>query len=277
MLQDIFPKILDNQYVNKPLTQNSAIISFCGDNVLFGSQEERFPLYSEIKLINGEAGYLFESGGTDYFLVDCKNISESVGYAYKNIKIFRDAMPKHLAFAGVTALHLYRWYNDSKYCGRCGSVLSRDIKERMMHCKNCQNSVYPRISPVVIVAVSDGDKLLLTKYSGGKYKNYALIAGFVEIGESAEQAVKREVMEEVGVRVKNIRYYKSQPWGFSESLLLGYFAELDGDPEITIDNNELSEALWIKGEKIPAEPEDFSLTNEMMCEFKRRGNGERQK
>ena len=93
--------------------------------------------------------------------------------------------------------------------------------QRMLQCPCCANMVFPKIAPAVIVGVTHGDKILMTKYAGREYKRYALIAGFTEIGETAEETVKREVMEEVGLTVKNIRYYKSQPWGFDSNLLLG--------------------------------------------------------
>ena len=132
--------------------------------------------------------------------------------------------------------------------------------------------VYPRINPAVIVGVTDGDRLLLTKYRGRAYKKYALVAGFTEIGESFEQTVAREVMEETGLKVKNIRYYKSQPWGFADNILAGYFCEVDGNPTIQMDQEELSVAEWIERDAIPVEPEDLSLTNEMIIYFKQGGN-----
>lgn len=138
----------------------------------------------------------------------------------------------------------------------------------MLFCPECSNTVYPRISPAVIVCVINGDKILMTKYAGRAYTKYALIAGFTEIGESAEETVKREVMEEVGLRVKNIRYYKSQPWAFSGSLLLGYFAELDGDDTIALDKAELAEAGWFSREEITIEDDHVSLTREMIGLFK---------
>ena len=107
-----------------------------------------------------------------------------------------------------------------------------------MRCACCGNMVYPKIAPAVIVGVIYDNKILMTKYSDREYKKYALIAGFTEIGETAEETVRREVMEEVGLHVKNIRYYKSQPWALSGSLLAGFFCELDGDDTISRDLNK---------------------------------------
>ena len=89
-----------------------------------------------------------------------------------------------------------------------------DKKERMMRCEYCGQMEFPKICPAVIIGVTDGNRLLMSKYAGRDYKKYALIAGFAEIGETIEETVQREVMEEVGLKVKNLRYYKSQPWSF---------------------------------------------------------------
>lgn len=94
----------------------------------------------------------------------------------------------------------------------------------MLRCPKCGNLIYPKIAPAVIVAVTRGDQILMTRYQGRDYKGYALIAGFTEIGETAEDTVRREVMEEVGLQVKDLRYYGSQPWGADANLLLGFLA-----------------------------------------------------
>lgn len=146
--------------------------------------------------------------------------------------------------------------------------MHRSEKERMLLCAACGFHAYPTISPCVIVGVHDGNRLLLTKYTGRPYTNFALIAGFVEIGESLEEAVHREVMEEVGVRVKNVQFYKSQPWPFTDTLLAGFFAELDGDDTITIQEDELAMGTWMNREDIPPDELKISLTGEMMDAFR---------
>lgn len=143
-----------------------------------------------------------------------------------------------------------------------------DEKERMMRCPECGLMEFPKICPAVIIAVTHGNKILMSKYAGRAYKKYALLAGFAEIGETMEETVRREVMEEVGLKVKNITYYKSQPWSFTDTLLMGFFCELDGEAEITLDKEELALAEWFEREDIPVKAEDLSLTNEMMMVFK---------
>jgi NAD+ diphosphatase len=138
----------------------------------------------------------------------------------------------------------------------------------MIYCESCGFQSYPTISPCVIVAVHDGDRLLLTKYAGRAYTNYALIAGFAEIGESLEQTVHREVKEEVGLKVKNLKFYKSQPWPFTDTLLAGFFAELDGDDNITLQEDELALGVWMNKDDIPPAGLKISLTGEMMEAFR---------
>jgi NAD+ diphosphatase len=109
---------------------------------------------------------------------------------------------------------------------------------------------------------------MLSTYAGREYKRYGLLAGFIEIGETAEEAVVREVMEEVGLKVKNLRYYKNQPWSFTDTLLCGFYCELDGDDTVTLDTAELKEAHWLSREEIPPRQNEASLTAEMMEMFR---------
>ena len=137
-----------------------------------------------------------------------------------------------------------------------------------MICPACGAVEYPRIGPCILAAVTNGDRLLLTRYARQK-GNLVLVAGFMEIGETAEQCVAREVLEETGVKVKNIRYAGSQPWGFSGVVSMAFTAELDGSEAIQVDNNELSEAFWLRREEIPDPPYTCSLTSELIRSFKR--------
>ena len=127
--------------------------------------------------------------------------------------------------------------------------------------------IYPKICPAVIVGIINKDKILVTKYAGKEKGKYALVAGFVEIGETLEETVRREVMEEVGVRVKNITYYKNQPWSFTDTLLVGFYCELDGSDEIKMDESELCVAEWKSREELDVKLNDLSLTNEMIVNF----------
>lgn len=174
-----------------------------------------------------------------------------------------------LPFASATALHLARWYNEHRFCGRCGSALRHSDRERALLCPDCGLVSWPVIAPCVIVAVTHGERLLLTRYARPGASRLVLVAGFVEIGETAEQAAAREVMEETGLRIKNLRYVGSQPWGFSGSLAAGFVAELDGPETIRLDTSELAEASWVKRDDIPPCPDESSLTMSMIARFAR--------
>ena len=136
-----------------------------------------------------------------------------------------------------------------------------------MRSPKCGNMNFPRIAPAVIIGLTNGDKLMLSTYANQAYKRYGLLAGFIEIGETAEEAVAREVMEEVGLKVKNVRYYKSQPWGVAGNLSIGYFCDLDGDDTVHLDENELATAEWFDRNALPAEDDGISLTREMIRIF----------
>ena len=157
----------------------------------------------------------------------------------------------------------------NEVCQWCGEAFKEG--DDIVVCPECGRIVYPRISPAVIAAVVDGDRIVLTKYAGRAFKRYALVAGYCEVGESPEDTVRREVLEEAGIRVKNLRFYKSQPWVYTDSLLMGFYAELDGLDEITVQEDELSEAAWFHRSQIPTDHSHISLTGEMIERF-RQGN-----
>ena len=175
--------------------------------------------------------------------------------------------PQEYIFAAFTALHLADWYRRKRFCGACGAALIPDARERAMTCPVCGETYYPRINPAVIVGVTNGDRLLVTRYARG-FAHNALVAGFAEIGETFEQTVAREVMEETGIRVKNIRYYRSQPWGIASDLLAGFFCDVDGDDRLRPDGSELRSALWVPRAEIEYLEPVYSLTSEMMMVFK---------
>lgn len=189
-------------------------------------------------------------------------------FSFQGPAYFRIMQPEYQAFAASTAVQLFRWKESRKFCGCCGSRTEDSRTERALVCTKCGHTEYPKICPAVIVAVMDGDRLLMSRYKGRAYRGYALIAGFVEIGETFEETVRREVMEEVGLKVKNIRYYKSQPWAFTDTEMIGFFAELDGDDAIRLQEDELSEAGWYHRDEIPEDVSSISVGSEMKMAFK---------
>ena len=269
MIQNIAPMRLDNQYRPRAPREGDKVCIFRGNEALVLRREDTIALpdYALLAPFIKKQVYLFSIDDTAYYLADTGSVRLPQGYAFETVRDHRRLQPTYAVFAEMTAWHLYVWYRDNCFCGRCGKPTCHDARLRMLKCPDCGNMIFPKICPAVIVGVIDGDRILLTKYSGRAYKNYALIAGFIEIGETAEEAVAREVMEEAGVHVKNIRYWNSQPWGIESDLLLGFFADLDGDPTITMDREELSVATWVRRDEIDIPADNVSLTNAMIRSF----------
>ena len=274
MIQDIAPYRYDNQYILEPPNQDSFALYFRGSEMLIAQTEEGivYPTFRDLERLNKDiyenCTYLFSIDQVRYYLVheiflECPSI-----YQLVNTEVLRGGEPQYQAFAGITAHQLYNWYDSHKYCGRCGGSTRKDPKVRMLSCKQCKNMIFPKISPAVIIGVVDGERILLSQYSRRNHKHFALLTGFVEIGETLEETVKREVMEEVGLKVTNVRYYKSQPWSFSDTLLMGFYCDLVGDDVIILDEEELDCAAWFTRNDIPVEPSRDSLTNEMIMNFK---------
>lgn len=270
MIQDIYPHKLDNQYSSaRPAEKEDAVFCFYNGELLL-REDEGF-LLPTVKDFEPDQPlqYLFSIDEKPYYLTTIQESVDLEGFSFSNIKNFTDRIKEAdpIVYGSFTAKHLMDWYRDNQFCGRCGQKMQHSDHERAMVCTKCGYTSYPRIMPAVIVGVIKGDEILITKYRTG-FRHHALIAGFAEIGETLEETVAREVMEEAGVHVKNIRYYKSQPWGTANDILIGYYCDVDGDPTIHMDENELGYAEWTKREDIILQPNRLSLTNEMMMMFK---------
>ena len=277
MLQDLDFGYLDNQYREKFPQPRDRVLCMRAGEILIARAEDNslsVPRWEELASVcsswhrwdDMQTRFVFSMQDEDYYLW-MGEAGDVTGFAYEKAATLRQTVSKNICFAAMTGWHLFTWYRNNQFCGRCGAHTEHDHKERMLRCPDCGNMIFPRISPAVIVAVTDGDRLVLSKYAGRAYTRFALIAGFVEIGETAEECVAREVMEEVGLKVKNIRYYKSQPWGIAGNLLQGFYCDLDGDDTIHIDENELSMAGWYDRHNLPAEDDGISLTREMIRVF----------
>ena len=280
MLQDLDFGTLDNQFHNIAPQEEDIAVCIQNSSVLIcrGTDDTlRLPTVGMVQQWCREPGwscwkdtsfqYIFRMQKRNYFLWMGQSGPGQAEFDYESIRQLRQLTSKNVCFAVMTAWHLYNWYRCNRFCGCCGTETVHDTKERMLKCPNCGNMIFPRISPAVIIAVTDGDRLLLSKYAGRNYTRYALLAGYTEIGETLEQTVQREVMEEVGLRVKNIRYYKSQPWGVDGNVLMGFYCDLDGDDTVHLDTTELSMAQFYSRDAIPAKDDGISLTREMIRMF----------
>lgn len=169
------------------------------------------------------------------------------------------------ALFGVTgrAMHTADWLSTSRFCGRCGTKTTPHPKERAMVCPSCAIHFYPRISPAIITLVRKGPLALLA--SNAKFPGifYSTLAGFAEIGESLEETLVREVREESGIAVKDVRYFGSQPWPFPNSLMIAFTAEWESG-DIVIDPSELSDAQWFAADALPVIPPPLSIARQLI-------------
>ena len=243
MLQDIEYQY-DDTYAIKEIAEGDYLIAIKDKKILFG---ENFSLPRYCDHFKGHSfTYLFRVGDNNFFYLDGE-VKEDEEYRYQIFRRRLNVLPKWQEFALITGVQFARWYRNNRYCGCCGRKNRISDRERMFYCEHCQTMIYPRISPAVIVAVIDRekDRVIVTKRSEAS-KGMALISGFSEVGETVENTCHREVMEEVGVKIKNLRYYKSQPWPYSDSLLMGFTAELDGSDELHVDYSENTDAFWVE-------------------------------
>ena len=300
MLHEIAPKSFHIEWKNiQPEPEDRIIFAYDGNIYVAAGEEIRFPTrkvmdqWEYTKFIRPDSGqytYLFSIDDERYFTLvyDEDAFRPYAGclfdqdYHFVPVRGFRNLEPQHEAFAAMMGGMLTGWYRRSRFCGKCGSRTIHSDKERMMYCPHCRNSIFPQICPSVIIGVFSGDRLLTTRYNpehlmfDGTGKTFkpvvhdALVAGYIEAGETAEDAVRREVMEEVGLKVKNIRYWKSSPWPMSSGLLFAYTCEVDGGDTIRLEEDELSAARFKTREEIePRVGKDIALTSALMEAFRK--------
>lgn len=288
MIQDIGRHRLINHFMAKKPSAESLIL-VCQDTRFLArlsvkAREElsgrlvagelQLPKLEDLGSDPGALGlvYLLSVDDNDLFLARTEPKLEVLGFRWEQLRDLRMASPRWLAFAAATGAQLAEWYRCNRFCGVCGHPTEIVPTSREIACPACGNVIYPRINPCIIVGILDSshDHLLLTHYTPEyhPYPNYALVAGFTEIGETFEETVKREVAEEVGLTVENVRYWTDQPWPFSSAILAGFWCEATGSLELKVDHHELKEAAWLSREEIPMPRRDTSsLTNAMISAF----------
>jgi NAD+ diphosphatase len=193
------------------------------------------------------------------------------GYEWVSLYALHAFVPHGLWALAGRAVQIVEWSRTHRYCGRCGTPTELVPGERAMACPACSLRAYPRLSPAVIMLVHNGDELLLARGRLFPVPMYSALAGFVEPGESIEEAVRREVAEEVGVDIGRLDYFGSQPWPFPNSLMLGFFAEYVGG-DIVIDETEIVDANWYRYDQLPNVPGEISIASKLIrayCESRR--------
>ena len=199
----------------------------------------------------------FHLGHTAEIEYSCAEIDEKtpIPDPFKKIPLRQalSLMYPHQYAMGVKAYSVIHWDKNHQFCGRCGARTTYQSKQFERICSTCNISFFPRISPSIIVLIHRDDHLLMARSPHFLPGVYGLIAGFVEAGETVEEAIHREVNEEVGLQIKNISYFGSQPWPFPDSLILGFTAEYESG-DLVIDNDEIEDAGWYRYDDLPGRP-----------------------
>ncbi|MBV0932175.1 NAD(+) diphosphatase [Marinobacterium sp. A346] len=164
------------------------------------------------------------------------------------------------------AAQLATWFDQHRFCGRCGAAMQAHVRDLARCCPDCHLVQYPRISPCIIVLVRRGSECLLARASRFPPGRFSTLAGFIEAGESAESAVRREIMEEVGIEVENLEYFASQSWPFPHQLMIGFFADY-ASGELKPDDEEIVEAGWFARDNLPDLPPPFSISRQLIDHF----------
>lgn len=217
---------------------------------------------------------LFEKSGesTEYFeekafelnvlgLKSTENLPE--GFHALTLREYATLVTEQEVFKAFRATGLLNWRSSAVYCGKCGTKMKDHETLTARQCPNCKNVVFPRISPCIIVTVQKEGKVLLARHTYRNQDIFACIAGFMEAGESAEQAVEREVFEETGLKVKNITYRGSQSWPFPDQLMLGFTANYESG-DLKLQESEIAEAQWFDPENCPASPKPGSIAYKLI-------------
>ena len=192
--------------------------------------------------------------------------SEEAGFELKPLRALLTRLDEGLIWAAGRANQLIHWEETHSYCGACGCRTEDKADERAKVCPQCGLINYPRVTPAVIMAVLKEDRILLARNRRARIPFYSVLAGFVEPSETLEDCVKREVWEEAGIRVANIRYFGSQPWPFPNSLMIGFTADYAGG-EIEINPEELSDAGWFERDQLPQVPPPLSIAGQLIDWF----------
>lgn len=248
----------------KPSGQD-AVVALCDQSVVRHDGHWLLPWAEALRWQAGDSEPLYVGcfAGQDVYVTE---LSGEAPFSDTERVPLRDAvLTTDSATAAMlsTAIQVRQWWRDHQYCGRCGRTTGYHPNERARWCEHCRIPWYARLAPCVIVVIRRGDRFLLARSSRTRRYYYSLIAGFVEPGESAEEAVMREVLEETGLEVTNVRYRASQPWPFPHQLMLGYFADYAGG-DLVLQEDELADAGWFEPGALPPVPPDSTIAGRLI-------------
>lgn len=251
---------------------NSPFLCFHEGRVLLTTNGD-LPVYHQIASLLPAEYIPFELAHTDAFALftlrpfDDFFLSETNELSYFEIGVIR-TLPYEKGALIAACWHLWSWYCANRFCGRCGKKNEPTDAERSLRCSSCGKQAFPMIAPAIIVAITSGDKILLAQNARSTYKHHALIAGYVEVGETLEHAVEREVKEETGLDITNLRYLGNQPWGMSGSHMFAFHATASTEQPIRIQESELTEARWFKRSELEPRGNLVSIASELIERFR---------
>ena len=194
------------------------------------------------------------------------NVPAPEGWSFEGLRSLFDGISMGFFAVAARALEIVEWDRSHRFCGACGTPTVLRSGERARECPSCGSLSYPRISPAVIVAVVRGPSILLARAARFPPGLYSVLAGYVEPGETLEECVHREIREEAGIEVKNLRYFASQPWPFPHSLMIAFTAEHAGG-EIVVDGTELKDAGWYTAGALPRIPDRMTVARQLIDWF----------
>ncbi len=262
--------------ITPPAKQTQHDLVFCvkGEMLLVklenrgGAPPDRAEL-SHLGLPCADGHYLGRLEGKDcYSVLLSPDVRVPPGMGLFSLRELYAIMDEPLFAVAVRAYLIAQWARDNRFCGRCGAAASPAASERAMICPQCGLKSYPRIAPAVIVAVTKKDRLLLARARRFTRNIYSVLAGFVEPGESLEECIEREVREEVGIEIRDIVYFGSQPWPFPNSLMVAFTARY-ASGRIRIDREEIDHAVWFKAGALPGLPPPMSIARSLIDWFVR--------
>jgi NAD+ diphosphatase len=210
--------------------------------------------------------YLGTLQGRPCHAAEAANGGSPPGWMFENLRGLWTRLDETALGVAGHALQLIEWDRTHQFCGHCGTPTERRAEERARICPACQHVAYPRLSPVVMVRVVDKDRILLARAPRFAPGVYSVLAGFVEAGETLEQAIHREVAEEVGIQVYNLRYFASQSWPFPHSLMIAFTADY-ASGELQVDGREILEACWFVPNKMPGLPSPMSMAWRLIQDY----------
>jgi len=260
------------QLTGAPLTKDSLFLYFSNGQVLLLNGSD-IPTYGQIAPLLPADCVPFELAHTSEhtiftLLPSCDApIEETESFRYMRIFSAR-SFPYDRASILFACWHLWNWYSVNRFCGCCGHPTQPHEKERALYCPSCGHIRFPMIAPAMIVAVTCGDKILLAQNLRANYKHYALIAGFMEVGETLEHCVRREVKEETGIDVTEIRYLGDQPWGVSGSHMFAFHAKADCHQPLRMQESELTDLRWFDRSELEPRNNSISIASVLIERFR---------